>query len=116
MTLGELIARLEKEDPALVLPEGFHEPHSYRGIYADLAFEPAQNISVASMLACAREALGNTYQGYKGGDFVMNEYVDVYLARYSECGEQIGPRLLEYMIAAGKESPPSAETGEEGGR
>jgi hypothetical protein len=72
MTLGELITALEAADPNQVVSHGFHNPHSYRGDYYDLAFEPAQNVTVASMLEAARTALGTTYQGWKGGDFTMD--------------------------------------------
>lgn len=61
MTLDELIAALDAADPDLVLPDGFTNPHSYRGYYEQLAFEPAQDVRVADMLADAREALGTTY-------------------------------------------------------
>jgi hypothetical protein len=40
MYLTNLIAFLEKYDPAQVVPVGFHRPHSYRGYYDQLAFEP----------------------------------------------------------------------------
>jgi hypothetical protein len=96
--LGELIAFLEARDPAIVVPMGFHEPHSYRGDYFCLAFEPLPNTTVGAMLACAREALGKTYQGYKGGDYVMKEYTNVYLSEYGTTGEEIGPILLQYMV------------------
>lgn len=99
MTLGELIEMLEAvDDKSVVLRRGFHNPHSYRGSYSRLAFEPAENVTVHSMLVCAKEALGNTYVGYKGGDFVMEEYTDVYLANWSECGEELGAMLLSYML------------------
>jgi ABC-type cobalt transport system substrate-binding protein len=98
MTLKELIAYLEKEDPAKVAPLGFASPHSYRGYYDQLAFEPAENVTVGSMLACAQEALGKTYTGYKGGQFRMDADTDVHIARYGECGEEIGTILLGYML------------------
>ena len=50
MTLGELIAELEKHDPETVLPNGFGAPDSYRGVYAEVAFAPRQNVSVREML------------------------------------------------------------------
>lgn len=99
MTLGELIAFLEKRDPRIVVPMGFNGPHSYRGIYRDLAFEPVRDTTVGEMLACAKDALGRTFDGYKGGDFVMDENVDVYLSNYGEAsGETIGITLLLYMV------------------
>ncbi len=98
MYLKELIAALVKEDPSAILPRGFRNPHSYRGYYDRLAFEPAENISIGEMLECAESALGRTFQGYKGGDYVMGEYTEVYIAEYGCCGEEIGPRLLSYML------------------
>lgn len=100
MTLRELIAALESADPERVVPYGFRDPHSYRGIYADVAFEPAENITVGEMLAAARSALGATFQGYKGGDYTMREYTDCWLSEYGHAsGETIGPTLLRLMLA-----------------
>jgi hypothetical protein len=101
MTLEELITALEAADPALVLPDGFDNPHSYRGYYDDLAFEPATDITVADMLAAARPALGTTYQGWKGGDFTMRGYTDCWLAEEGREGETIGLVLLRLMLAQG---------------
>jgi hypothetical protein len=102
VTLAELIAALEAEDPRKVLPRGFNNPHSYRGYYDELAFEPATNVTVAAMLHDARSALGATYQGYKGGDYEMSDYTDCWLAfEGSAAGETIGPLLLELMLANG---------------
>lgn len=98
MYLGELIAVLEAADSDMIVPVGFTRPHSYRGYYEDLAFEPTANSTVAAMLAAAREALGTTYQGYKGGDYKMHDYTDVWLAYYGCVGEGIGPLLLSYML------------------
>ena len=98
MTLEELITALEAHDPAKVVSRGFAKPHSYRGDYCDLAFEPAANVTVGSMLADARSALGATFQGYKGGDYTMDEYTDCWLAEYGCCGETIGLLLLKFML------------------
>lgn len=99
MTLNELIAALSAESSSRVIKHGFANPHSYRGFYDQLAFEPAPNITIASMLACARSALGATYTGYKGGEFRMDGATDVWLAKYGECGEQITSLALKYMLA-----------------
>jgi len=40
MMLSDIIETLEKYDPATIVPLGFGEPHSYRGYYDQLAFEP----------------------------------------------------------------------------
>lgn len=54
MTLGELIKALEAEDPMWVLTHGFSSPHSYRGFYNQLAFEPEKDISIGAMLEAAK--------------------------------------------------------------
>ena len=98
MYLKELIEFLAARDPAIIVPLGFHKPHSYRGRYDELAFEPLENTTVGAMLECARSAIGQTYEGYKGGDYKMGEYTDVNLSEYGTTGEEIGPILLRYMI------------------
>lgn len=101
MTLGELIAALEKPDPSRKVPLGFASPHSYRGIYAELAFEPKADVTVGEMLASARSALGATYEGWKGGEYTMTGYTDCWLAEHGHgAGETIGPVLLTLMLAA----------------
>lgn len=102
MTLEELITALEAEDPNLVLPLGFTNPHSYRGYYYELAFEPAQNVTVGAMLADARAADGATYTGWKGGEYTMGSYTDCWLAVEGCVGETIGSHFLKLMIDAGK--------------
>lgn len=109
MTLDELIAALEAEHPDKICPDGFANPHSYRGDYYDLAFEPATNVTIGDMLDDARRALNTTYQGYKGGDFRMGGHSECWLAHYGDLGETIGPLLLRLMLAAGR--VPDAEAG-----
>lgn len=99
MYLCELITALENENPERVISRGFNSPHSYRGYYDQLAFEPANNVTVAEMLECAREALGNTYTGYKGGDYTMHEYTEVNIAYYGHCGEPLSKLLLHYLLS-----------------
>ena len=83
------------------MPSGFHNPHSYRGDSMDLAFELKANVSVAEMLASAREALGTTYQGWKGGDYTMSEYTYVWLvSQRGNCGESLGAMLLQFLLDA----------------
>lgn len=109
MTLAELITALEAADPAQVVAHGFRNPHSYRGDYMDLAFEPASDVTVADMLADARSALGATFEGYKGGDFTMSGYTDCWLAEYGCLGETLGPLLVQLMLAVpAAVSPPPA--------
>jgi hypothetical protein len=100
MNLGDLITRLEAADPDQTVRQGFNHPHSYRGDYMDLAFEPAANITVADMLAAARSALGATYQGWKGGDFTMSEHTWCWLSAEGDAsGETISGLLLDLLLA-----------------
>lgn len=99
MQLQELIDALETYDPSIVVREGFAEPHSYRGYYEQLAFEPAYSVTIGSMLDAARSAVGTTYHGYKGGSYTMEEWTSVHLANYGECGDELSERLLRYMLA-----------------
>ena len=105
MTLGDLIKYLKAQPPNKVLPIGFTSPHSYRGYYECLAFEPVENVLVGNMLEDAITALGATFQGYKGGDYTMKEHTECYLANYGDCGEELGYTLLLLMLNA-TEIPP----------
>lgn len=100
LSLGQLIDRLRAEpDLSRRVPIGFDSPHSYRGDYYDLAFEIAQNVTVAEMLASAESALGATFQGWKGGDYTMSKYTEVWLVEQGGCcGESLGSVLLALML------------------
>lgn len=98
MMLSELIAALKVENPNQLVPVGFGEPHSYRGYYDELAFEPVEDTTVGEMLEAAKSALGKTFEGYKGGDYVMGEYTTVWLAWYGSTGEGLGAVLLSFML------------------
>lgn len=98
MTLQQLIEGLRKLDPATVAPRGFHNPHSWRGVYAELAFEPTDGpATVGELLACAESALGQTYEGWKGGDFTMQGDTDVHIDYEGQYG---GADMVELWFAA----------------
>lgn len=73
MTLGRYIKRLEAADPEQKVKIGLGNPHSWRGRYDELAFEPVEDTTIGDMLSQARSAVGATYTGYKGGKFFMDE-------------------------------------------
>lgn len=103
LSLGGIIARLEQEDPNRVLSIGFAEPHSFRGDYWQLAFEPRQNIRVGDVLEAARSAVGATYWGWKGGEYTMSESSTCWISYAGEGSDNcIGPLLLELLLAAGE--------------
>jgi hypothetical protein len=98
MNLKELIDILEKSPQYLVVPRGFGSPHSWRGIYSELAFEPEENVSVAHMLEAAKSAVGTTYEGYKGGDFTVTESTEVHVEEYGMGKDLIGEMFMWYML------------------
>ena len=63
MRLRQLIKILKDENLDKVLKLGFCNPHSYRGYYEQLAFEPSQNVRVGDMLDAALDACGKTFTG-----------------------------------------------------
>jgi len=97
MTLGKLIEYLEEVSPNIIAPIGFSSPHSYRGYYDQLAFVPRRNVTVGKMLADAKYAVGKTFTGWKGGEYKMDLFTDVWLAFMGCSGESIGSILLAYM-------------------
>ena len=105
LNLKEIIDRLLEEDPDTLLSVGWDEEDSYRGFYEELCVIRAENVTIATMIACLRRAIGNTYGGYKGGLFIMSEQSNVYLVHeYNEgFSEQIGVDMLDLMIR-GKEN------------
>lgn len=87
LTLGGLIAALEKADPALPvkLDTGGYpgETYSYRGYYSDLSFAPTNKPTTAGeFLDECRAAMGATFEGYKGGDFIMGQDTPLWSASY----------------------------------
>lgn len=92
LTLGRFIRLLEElpQDGHII---GLGDLHSYRGYYADLAFEPSTHaVSVAEMLNRCRAALDQTFTGYKGGDFLMGDDAPLWISSY---GTASGIRLMD---------------------
>lgn len=98
MTLGELIACLDERDWNKPVPFGFSTPHSYRGYYDQVAFEPCRDTTVGKMLLAVRSALGSTFIGWKGGEFTMDEHTECWLADIGERGEMLGLTLLKFIL------------------
>lgn len=95
LTLGALIRKLEaiedKSLPVAYLDGGYpDEANSYRGYYSDLSFDRTNEaVSVEKFLATAKAALGETFTGYKGGEFKMHDKTPLWCAEYGCCGPAI---------------------------
>jgi hypothetical protein len=96
MTLGRMIEDLERLPPGRAVA-GFGRLTSYRGHYEDLAFSPVNEAwdaernpaTVGELLAECREAMGKTYDGYKGGRFTMHKHTPLWVARWGSTGPRI---------------------------
>ncbi len=95
MKLGNLIAELKKHKPGEWLtikggpvPLTPGEVGSYRGYYDQLAIavNGGGYATVGSLLAELEAAVGKTFTGYKGGEYVMTRDTKVWLANYGESG------------------------------
>lgn len=104
MYLKDLIELLEKYDADKTVAVGFGNPHSYRGYYDQLAFEPVENTTVGEMLFAAKSAMGTTYQGWKGGDFTMGEWTPCWLAWEGRTSDE---RLSRIAVEAILGLPPT---------
>ena len=102
MTLGEVIEWLGKQDQDLIVKDGFGPPHSDRGDYSELAFAPAPRAKIMHMLVWAESAVGEAFEGYKGGRFTMTKHTPVYIGHYGECGEEITSIHFKYWLLTGE--------------
>lgn len=93
MTLGELIAALDRKEPgeSVHFDFGYFTPdslHSWRGSYEQLALgytnEYVSKITVKELLVMLRDARVKTFHGYKGGEYFMDDDTPVWVANYNE--------------------------------
>jgi hypothetical protein len=101
LTLGELIDKLESLD---TLPDDDREVvfdfeylfptyfSSWRGNYDELALgfssheEGDKAKTILEFKAMCKGTVGETFHGYKGGDFVMDESTPIWVANYKNSG------------------------------
>lgn len=88
LTLGEAVKTLSELPADAMVKFDFAgrspcEPHSYRGYYSDIAFEATdQIITVAEFLHTCEDVIGQTFEGYKGGDFAMAEDTPMWVSSW----------------------------------
>lgn len=94
LTLGELIDEISLAEPAATVQFDFcylvpTTVKSYRGYYDHLAIGWSDNgelPSVLEVLNNLREAVGEVFVGYKGGEYRMGLHTPVWVANYGETG------------------------------
>jgi len=102
MTIGELISALKRKDQAEEVSFDFvHlKPngtiHSYRGDYRQIALgydcsckSSPKRVTVGELVALLQSAIGETFIGYKGGEYEMHEGAIVHVANYGESGSTV---------------------------
>lgn len=95
LTLGGLIKQLAALPPSLPVKFDWNGEYpsrerSYRGYYSDLALDWRESpTDVEGLLSMCQGALDSTYEGYKGGDFVMDERTPLWAAPYGSSGRAI---------------------------
>lgn len=91
LMLGEMILALmtvQNKGLPVVFDDGVWWPvdlDSWRGSYRELALsytKEEEKWSVACVLKTLQDAVGETFQGYKGGDFLMGKNTPVWVATY----------------------------------
>ena len=109
VSLGELIKHLQDVNPDSIVREkcisdGWLSPDidwrgylydfvSYRGYYEDLALCRSSSTyeqTAGDLLKKAKSALGDVFEGYKGGSYLMEETTPLWIVNgYSECGSAV---------------------------
>ena len=103
LSLGAIIKKVlpiaerkEGEDPTVRFDFGNLFPtyiDSWRGSYNELALNYTEDYSkekpktITEFLMMLKEAIGKTYTGYKGGEYVMDENTPVWVANYGQSGD-----------------------------
>jgi hypothetical protein len=89
MNIKMLTAILKELPTDTVFKLGFANPHSYRGYYHQLGLEPLDDIKVTTMIEALEDANGNTYHGWKEGEYLMGDETTCYLANEGNIGPMI---------------------------
>jgi hypothetical protein len=99
MNIRDIIAYVSPYPREMRLKRGFTNPHSYRGYYEELGVVWAPNVSIGEMIDMFQGAIGSTYQGWKGGDYTMDEKRDVFVVHgVGETGEPVSTWMLRVLL------------------
>ena len=79
MELKEFKQQIEKAEMGKTFDFGISEPFSWRGIYAEVAFEMLeQPMTREEILANIEKAYSEEFYGYKGGTFRYDDHTEVH--------------------------------------
>ena len=89
MTIGSILGALADLPHDYATPYGWDECDSYRGFYEELRVNRT-TATIATMRAVLERAIGGTFVGYKGGEYVMTRHSGVWVTSdYSTTGDPI---------------------------
>lgn len=90
MNIGQLLDALGKFDQAEVLQNAPINPHSYRGYYNHLSMEPTvSKMAIGKFVTNLNQCMGQTYIGWKGGEYTMNFDCELFVAYEGSCGVNV---------------------------
>lgn len=96
---GETERRHVRFDFEYLRPSGLD---SWRGVYRELAigFATEGTMHLDDFLTMLRQAVGKTYEGYKGGTFRMDRSTPLWVANYGNAGDTgvVGVRDDDYDV------------------
>jgi len=99
MSIKEIIDFLSEYDKDRLVENGWYNCCSYRGYYQCLAVEKADfPVTTEAMINTLRDAIGKTFTGYKGGEFLMDEDAGVFYAEYGRTGPPITKPFLKTLL------------------
>lgn len=89
--LIQLDSLMDNSDEQLFIVGVSREFCSYRGYYSELCVAPSvgREMSACEFSNVLADQIGKTYEGYKGGEYMMTEDTELYLAKYGRTGEKI---------------------------
>lgn len=97
LTIGELILMLESQDKKMKIVFDFEingrvqvpcDLMSWRGSYCELGMDYGDRgyKNVGVFRKSLKDAIGKSYEGYKGGLFMMGKTTPIWVAHHSDCG------------------------------
>ena len=108
-TFAEALEKLPPDLPVLLDGQPVGPYHSWRGDYSEIALgwqewdrQQAAVQTVGELLAATRGAIGETFDGWKGGLYTMFEWTNVYAEQLGKCSGR-RPCRIEVVERSGQE-------------
>lgn len=94
LTLGQILKELKSHEPGAEVYFDFEHARpvnidSYRGYYEDLSLGfdfSSQPMKCEELVKLLRGCIGRSFEGYKGGEYTMDEETTVWVANHGNTG------------------------------